>query len=116
VSTVPGDWNWNSVPARRVADGVMRQMVHGERVMVCRLTIAARVTTEAHRHEHEQITMIERGRVRFLVGSEERLCGSGDVIVLPRGTWHGCTVLDEEAVLVDIFSPVREDFFEAHHS
>jgi quercetin dioxygenase-like cupin family protein len=115
VSLARADWNWSTVPARRIADGVVRQMVHGERVMVCRLTLAPHITTEAHRHEHEQITMVERGRVRFLVESEERLCASGDLIVLPRGTWHGCTVLDEEAVLVDIFSPIREEFFEADH-
>ena len=116
MSTVPGGLNWSTIPARRVGDGVMRQMVHGERVMVCRLTIAARVTTDPHRHDHEQITMVERGRVRFLIESEDRLCGAGDVIVLPGGTWHGCTVLDEEAVLVDIFSPLREDFLEGHQA
>jgi len=108
-------WSWDAVPRRCVAHGIERQMLHGDRMMVCRLTIAPNTATPAHQHEHEQITIVERGRVRFLVGSDERLCQAGDVVVLPGGTWHGCTVLDEESVLVDIFSPIREDFLEAPH-
>jgi len=32
------------------------------------------------------------------------------VLYFPSGTWHGATMLDEEVILVDIFSPIREDF------
>jgi hypothetical protein len=28
----------------------------------------------------------------------------------PPGAWHGATMLDEEVILVDIFSPIRQDF------
>ena len=36
----------------RIGDGIVRQMIHGERLMICRLTIRARhVTTAAHRHD-----------------------------------------------------------------
>jgi quercetin dioxygenase-like cupin family protein len=104
--------NWTAIARHTIADGVVRQMVHGDRLMVCRLTLQPGTTTTAHRHPHEQITVVERGRVRFTIGTDERLCGPGDVIVLPGGVWHGCTLLGEEAVLVDIFSPIREDFLE----
>jgi quercetin dioxygenase-like cupin family protein len=107
-------WNWATVPALTLPDGVMRQMIHGERLMVCRLQIPARTALDAHRHEHEQITMVERGRLRFLIGAEETVFGPGDVILLPSNIWHGATILDEDVVLVDIFSPIREAFLEAH--
>jgi quercetin dioxygenase-like cupin family protein len=32
------------------------------------------------------------------------------VLHFPPGTWHGATMLDEEVILVDIFSPIRQDF------
>ena len=38
-------------------------MVVGEKLMICRLTIQPRVVTAVHTHEHEQMTMVERGRV-----------------------------------------------------
>ena len=102
--------NWASIPATRVADGIERQMVIGERVMVCRLRLAAHVVTPVHSHPHEQITMVERGRVRFTVDGADRVVAAGDVLHLPSGVPHGATMLDEEVVLIDIFSPIREDF------
>ena len=102
--------NWASIRATRVADGIERQMVFGERVMVCRLRLAAHVVTPVHAHPHEQITMVERGRVRFTVDGADRVVAAGDVLHLPSGVPHGATMLDEEVVLIDIFSPIREDF------
>jgi quercetin dioxygenase-like cupin family protein len=107
-------WNWSAIPAVPLGEGIVRQMLHGERIMVCRLTIAPGTAFPAHRHPHEQITIVERGRVRYLLGTEEKIFGPADVILLPAGFWHGAAMLDEEVVLVDIFSPVREDFLEAH--
>jgi quercetin dioxygenase-like cupin family protein len=46
------------------------------------------------------------------VDGEERLASAGDVLYLPSNVPHGVTMLDEEVVLVDIFSPVRDDFLE----
>lgn len=102
--------DWTTIPAERVADGIERQMIWGDQVMVCRLRIAPRVVTAVHTHPHEQITMVERGTVRFTVAGQERLSLPGDVLHFPSHCEHGATVLDEEAVLIDIFSPVREDF------
>jgi hypothetical protein len=33
-----------------------------------------------------------------------------DILHFPAQCEHGATTLDEEVVLIDIFSPVREDF------
>jgi unsaturated pyranuronate lyase len=101
---------WTGVPVETIAAGIERQMVWGERVMVCRLTFAPRVVTSVHSHPHEQITLVERGRVRFTVDGKERLAAPGDVLHFPSGCPHGATILDDEVVLVDIFSPIREEF------
>ena len=108
--THPQHTDWSRVPVERLEDGIERQMVVGERVMVCRLRFAPRVVTPPHEHPHEQITLVERGRVLFTVGEEQRVAAAGDVLHFPPGSWHGATMLDEEVVLIDIFSPVREDF------
>jgi quercetin dioxygenase-like cupin family protein len=78
--------------------------------MVCRLRFAPRVVTPPHEHPHEQITLVERGRVLFTIGDEQRVAEAGDVLHFPPNSWHGATMLEEEVVLVDIFSPIREDF------
>ncbi len=106
----PRHVGWASIPVEEIAPGIERQMIWGERLTVCRLRFAPRVVTAAHSHPHEQITLVERGRVLFVVEGESRTATAGDVLVFPPHCEHGATMLDEEVVLVDIFSPVREDF------
>jgi quercetin dioxygenase-like cupin family protein len=102
--------DWAAIPVQQIGEGVERQMIWGERIMVCRLRFAPHVVTPVHSHPHEQITIVERGRVRFVVGGTERVSSEGDVLHFPSRVEHGATMLDEEVVLIDIFSPVREDF------
>lgn len=106
-------WNWDSVPVESLGEGIERQMIVGDQLMVCRLRFAPFVETPAHDHPHEQMTIVERGRVRFTIGSQERIVQAGDILHFPSGCWHGATMLDEAVVLIDIFTPVREDFLNA---
>jgi len=106
----PQHTDWTSIPVQQLEEGIQRQMIAGENVMICRLRFAPNVVTPAHDHPHEQMTLVERGRVLFTIGNEQRIARAGDVLHFPSGTWHGATMLDEEVILVDIFSPIREDF------
>ena len=102
--------DWGSIPVERVADGIERQVIWGDQLMVCRLKIAQRTVTPVHDHAHEQITLVERGSVRFTVEGQERLSSPGDILHFPSHCRHGATMLDQEVVLIDIFSPVRQEF------
>jgi quercetin dioxygenase-like cupin family protein len=102
--------DWATIPSESIGEGITRQMTWGERVMVCRLTFAPGVVTAVHSHPHEQIALVERGHVRFSVDGRDYLASAGDVVHFRSGCLHGATILDEGAVLIDIFSPVREDF------
>jgi quercetin dioxygenase-like cupin family protein len=102
--------DWTTIRVEQVADGIERQMIWGDRLMVCRLRIAPHVVTPVHAHPHEQITIVERGRVRFVVSGAEHESSPGDVLHFPSQCSHGATMLDEEVVLIDIFSPVRDEF------
>jgi quercetin dioxygenase-like cupin family protein len=103
-------WNWDTIPIEQIGEGVTRQMAYGEALMICRLTLRTGTITTAHRHVHEQMTIVEKGRVRFLLGDVEKVFGPGEILLFPSGFWHGATMLDEEVVLLDIFSPRRDDF------
>jgi quercetin dioxygenase-like cupin family protein len=102
--------DWSSIPVEQLEPGIERQMIVGENLMICRLRLSPNVVTPAHGHPHEQMTLVERGRVLFTIGDEQRIAQAGDVLHFPPDTWHGATMLDEEVILVDIFSPIREDF------
>ena len=106
----PQHTDWDTIPVEEVGDGIKRQMIVGDNIMICRFQFAPHLVTPAHDHPHEQMTLVERGQLLFTIGDEQRLVKAGDVLHFPSGTWHGATMLDEEVILIDIFSPIREDF------
>ena len=102
--------DWDKVPVEKVNDGIKRQMVIGQNVMVCRFTFDPFVVTDVHSHPHEQVTLVIKGKVRFTIDGQTVIAAPGDVLHFPPDNRHGATMLDEEVVLIDIFSPIREDF------
>jgi len=62
-----------------------------------------------HSHPHTQITYVVEGRFRFTIGDEEKEVAKGDTLCKRNGVEHGCVCL-EKGVLVDFFTPMREDF------
>jgi quercetin dioxygenase-like cupin family protein len=106
--------NWSNIPVERPSEGIERQMIVGDNIMICRFRFAPFLVTPEHDHPHEQMTIVERGRVRFFIEGEEQIASAGDVLHFPSHCWHGATMMDEEVVLIDIFSPLREDFLNGH--
>ncbi len=106
--------NWDNVESQIVSEGIRRQMVIGQNIMICRFTFAPFVVTPEHTHPHEQATLVMKGKVKFTIGGKERIVKAGDVLHFPSNNRHGATMLDEEVVLIDIFSPIREDFLNGH--
>lgn len=62
-----------------------------------------------HSHPHTQITYIVSGRYQFTVGDKTFEVKAGDTLLKRDGIIHGCVCL-EKGVMVDFFTPMREDF------
>ena len=91
-SPLPGTHvRWEDLPVERLADGIERQMVVGQQLMICRLRFRPHVDTPVHSHPHEQITIVERGRVRFHVDGTDRMVSAGDILHFPSNVRHGAT-------------------------
>ena len=110
VAGVAQHLNWTDIPVEHPAEGIERQMVVGERIMIVRFRFVPFLVTPEHTHMHEQMSLVVSGRVRFFIEGEERIASPGDVLHFPPNCLHGATMMDEEVVLIDIFSPIREDF------
>ena len=63
-----------------------------------------------HEHAHEQIAYVVKGRFEFIVKNEKYLLETGDTIYFEPHTPHGALLLDDEGILLDIFTPRRDDF------
>ena len=69
--------DWKTIPVEQIAEGIERQMVVGQNIMICRLKFEPFVVTPAHSHPHEQMTLVMKGKAKFIVGSEERIVSAG---------------------------------------
>jgi quercetin dioxygenase-like cupin family protein len=85
-------------------------MVIGQNIMVVRFRFVPFLVTPEHTHAHEQMSLVVSGRVRFFIEGKETIASPGDILHFPSHCRHGATMMDEEVVLIDIFSPIREDF------
>ena len=97
------------IPQRDAFPGVRGRYVHSERMTAGEVSLDANVEVPPHRHPHEQITIVLSGRLAFTIGEETREVGPGDVVVIPGGVTHGVKTSDA-CILLDLFSPVRENF------
>ena len=62
-----------------------------------------------HHHPHTQITYVASGRLRFTIGDQTHEAVAGDTLLKQNGIPHGCECI-EDGILVDFFTPMREDF------
>jgi quercetin dioxygenase-like cupin family protein len=86
-----------------------RQVIHTEVMTIARLELAQGCRVPEHSHPNEQITTIEKGRLRCVVSGEERILTAGEMIRFPSHAPHWVEAL-EDSVAVDLFSPRREDW------
>ncbi|WP_424926722.1 cupin domain-containing protein [Amaricoccus tamworthensis] len=101
----------SAFPVVEAGEGVSRQVLadHPD-MMVVAFTFGGEGAEGApHSHPHVQSTYVKSGRFRFTIGDDVREVGPGDSFVIPSGVTHGCVCL-EPGVLVDGFTPRREDF------
>ena len=95
-----------------VADGMVRQILgYDDSLMLCRVKFENGAIGYTHAHPHSQVAYVESGVFDFTIGSETKRLVAGDCAYIPPNEQHGAVCI-EEGVLLDIFSPVREDFLE----
>jgi quercetin dioxygenase-like cupin family protein len=95
-----------------IVPGIRRRTIAaGERMMQILVVLDSGAHLPAHQHPHEQLTHVLRGRLRFQIAGVPHELGPGESLCIPGGTPHGADVL-EETLVVDTFSPPREDYLE----
>ena len=65
---------------------------------------------EPHHHVHEQITYVLKGKIEFFIDGVGKVVETGDSIYFTSNIPHGCIVLEEGSIVLDVFTPQREAF------
>ena len=56
--------------------------------------------------------MLIRGTLQLTIGDETRLCQAGAMFLIPPNVMHRALAVGGPCVVMDVFSPVREDYAE----
>ncbi len=102
-------YNKDAVPTPCEPGVTRRILTYSDNLMMCEIRFEKGAKGNFHSHVHEQITYIAEGSFSFTIAGETSIVNKGDSVYMPSGAEHGVTCL-EAGILVDVFSPKREDF------
>lgn len=92
------------------APGITRRILaHGGKMMGVEASFEKGAVGTAHRHPHEQVSYILSGSFEYTVEGKTYILHQGDSYYVAPDLLHGATAL-EDSVILDIFTPQREDF------
>jgi quercetin dioxygenase-like cupin family protein len=98
------------VPWEVTAPGMRRKiMAWDERIMMVRVEFEKGAVGTLHQHPHSQISHVESGIFEVEINGHTKILTTGDAFYIPPNIMHGAVCL-EPGVLIDVFSPMREDF------
>jgi len=87
----------------------LKTLVYGEKTLLAEFRLAKGAVMPAHRHPHEQTGYLVSGRLELTIGDECHLVTPGDSWCIAGNVTHSAVAL-ADAVAVEAFSPVREDY------
>jgi quercetin dioxygenase-like cupin family protein len=101
----PDGLKWASIDA-----GVRRKILgFDEKMMMVLVDFKKNAVGRSHSHPHAQSTYILSGLFEVTIDLETRILKEGDCFIIPGNSRHGVLCL-EDGLLLDVFSPAREDF------
>jgi hypothetical protein len=85
MPTLVGFGTFAALPEEQISEKISRRILSGDQGMIVWWSIGAGVHVEPHSHANEQIAWMLKGKMEFRLGSEQRVCGRGDVVVIRYG-------------------------------
>lgn len=103
----------DETPWEDLGNGIKRQVFgYNDQVMLVKVKFEAEAIGQLHEHYHTQITYVDSGIFEVSVSGQKKILKRGDGFYAPPHEIHGCICI-EPGMLVDVFSPHREDFLKA---
>ena len=100
----------NDLPWEEAGPGLKRQVMgFDDSIMMVKVQFQAGGVGQMHDHPHSQVTYVVQGEFEMTIGGEKKIVKEGDSFYVPPHVSHGC-VCTHGGILLDVFSPCREDF------
>lgn len=99
-----------ATPTEGLGNGIKRQLFgYNDSIMMVRVQFEVGAVGDVHSHPHSQASYVESGEFDVFIDGVEKRLGPGDSFYVHPDLDHGA-VCRKAGVLLDVFSPVREDF------
>lgn len=98
-----------SIPAKEMFPGYTGRFIHTDTMTFAFWEVKAGSRVPEHSHIHEQVAYIMEGQFELTVNGQPLLLEPGKTAVIPSGINHSGVAITD-CVLLDVFSPVREDY------
>ena len=82
----------------------------GRNLMLSYLEMDEGAEVPLHSHPHEQGGILLSGTLDLTIGNETRRVGPGSMFLIPPDVPHRAVAAGGPAVVLDVFSPIREDY------
>ena len=106
----PGFIEDKHIEWQTAGDGIRRKiMAYDPSLMLVKVDFEQGAIGDVHKHPHVQLTHIESGVFEVEIAGEKKVLKAGDGFHIASNIEHGVVCL-EKGVLIDVFSPLREDF------
>ena len=102
-------YNWNTVEQEQLNPRLARKCIHGEQLTIARLSLQKYAVVPEHSHHNEQVSMVERGALKFSIAGREQIVRAGEALLIAANEPHAVEAL-EDSTVVDVFSPARQDW------
>jgi quercetin dioxygenase-like cupin family protein len=90
--------------------GIKARTFWGEEMLLAVVDLDAHAHLQRHSHPHEQSGTVISGQMEMTIEDETRMLKPGDVYIIPGGVEHEARTFGEPVKVIDIFSPVREEY------
>lgn len=108
-------YNIADLPKLEIIPGCRTRIPYGENLMLSYLEMDDGAEVPLHSHPHEQGGILLEGRMQLTIGDETRICEAGSLFIIPPNVKHRAVAVGGKAVVLDVFSPVREDYAEMYN-
>lgn len=102
---------WADVPPETLTPFIGRRFITGDHVTIAQFDLKKGGVVPAHAHANEQVSCVITGALRFKLEGREVVVRTGEMIQIPGDVEHEVEVL-EDALVMDVFSPVRQDWLD----
>jgi quercetin dioxygenase-like cupin family protein len=101
--------DFSNIETKEIAPGFFSKLIHTANNTINFIEVKAGCTVPDHSHVHEQCSFVTEGRFQLTIDGTAQVLDTGSFAVIPSNVKHsGLAITD--CKIIDIFSPVREDY------